>query len=171
MADRPVRLFGRAGGPLSNFAVSRILAPCPHCGAELHAATVEHAFQAAKAGSCDGYHRILVAPGPRAARQAGRQAELRGDWEQPAPDGAMTVKAAVMLQALRAKYQAEPFRGLLLGTGQDILIEDAPWDAYWGAGPDGHGRNALGRLLMKVRAELAGDPDAPVPGPTPPVRR
>jgi hypothetical protein len=43
---------------------------------------------------------------------------------------------------------------VLLGTGDEELVENAPGDYYWGCGADGSGRNMLGRILMEVRSGL-----------------
>lgn len=169
--DGPL-LFGRAGDPLSNFARSPLHLACPYCQAPQAAFTVEHGFQAAKATRCEDWHHLIAADGPKEARARGRQITLRPDWDSAHPTSGLTVKATVMLALVGEKFRHEPFRSLLLGTGTRVLIEDAPWDGYWGPGADGHGRNALGRLLMKVREDLrTGRPDTPIPGPTPPVRR
>ena len=61
-----------------------------------------------------------------------------------------------MLDAVRVKFATHPVpRDLLLSTGDALIVENAPMDAYWGCGPDGQGLNRLGQILMRVRAELA----------------
>ena len=45
-------------------------------------------------------------------------------------------------------------RDVLLGTGDEEIVEDSPTDGYWGCGADGKGRNRLGEILMEVRATL-----------------
>jgi predicted NAD-dependent protein-ADP-ribosyltransferase YbiA (DUF1768 family) len=42
----------------------------------------------------------------------------------------------------------------LLDTGNDLIIFDRADDGYWGTGANGLGQNKLGRLWMKVRADL-----------------
>ena len=87
-----------------------------------------------------------------AAKQAGRQTELRPDWEQ--------VKYEVMLHALAGKFALEPYRSGLLLTHPHPLAEDSPTDFVWGArDPDGGygGQNLLGLALMRVRDELVAD--------------
>jgi len=60
-----------------------------------------------------------------------------------------------MRRALRAKFTQHPdLRTLLLGTGDEEIVENAPGDYYWGCGKDGSGKNRLGALLMELRAEL-----------------
>ena len=34
------------------------------------------------------------------------------------------------------------------------LVEDSPFEPFWGIGPDGRGLNWAGRVLMEVRALL-----------------
>ncbi len=43
---------------------------------------------------------------------------------------------------------------MLLATGDEAIIENAPGDYYWGCGKDGSGLNRLGEILMAVRAKL-----------------
>ena len=60
-----------------------------------------------------------------------------------------------MRRAVRAKFEQHPdIRAVLLGTGDEELIEDAPNDYYWGCGEEGTGKNMLGKILMEVRGEL-----------------
>jgi hypothetical protein len=33
-------------------------------------------------------------------------------------------------------------------------LQNSPTDAFWGSGPDGKGRNELGKALMRLRAAL-----------------
>jgi hypothetical protein len=37
------------------------------------------------------------------------------------------------------------------------LVEASPFDAYWGCGRSGKGKNRLGQLLMQVRAKLRSE--------------
>jgi N-glycosidase YbiA len=43
---------------------------------------------------------------------------------------------------------------LLLATGDAELIEDSPFEPFWGIGLDGTGLNWAGRVLMEVREQL-----------------
>ncbi|MES2463664.1 MAG: NADAR family protein, partial [Armatimonadota bacterium] len=72
---------------------------------------------------------------------------LRTDWNE--------VKEDVMRRALQAKFATHvSLRELLLSTGSEEIVENAPGDAYWGIGRDGTGKNRLGFLLMELRGEL-----------------
>ena len=71
----------------------------------------------------------------------------RADWDD--------VKLEVMLGILRAKAeQHEYVRCKLLATGDRCLIENSWRDDFWGWGPNRDGKNMLGTLWMRVRAEL-----------------
>lgn len=108
--------------------------------------TVEHAYQAAKT-TCP-YQRQFIrsAPTPGQAKRRGRRVDLRPGWDH--------MKVEVMEGLLRQKFAREPLRSKLLATSPRELIERNTWgDQFWGV-CNGQGENHLGRLLMKVRAEL-----------------
>jgi ribA/ribD-fused uncharacterized protein len=110
--------------------------------------TVEHYFQAQKFEDADYRERIRMAHSPMEAKTLGqtRKVPIRSDWE--------SVKESVMRRALLLKFQNPRFRSLLLSTKSRPLIEDSPYDRYWGAGADRKGKNRLGVLLMEIRDEL-----------------
>ncbi len=63
----------------------------------------------------------------------------------------------MMYKALLAKFsQNEELKDLLEMTRNRELVEDSPYDSYWGVGGAGSGENRLGKLLMKVRDDLRG---------------
>lgn len=111
--------------------------------------TVEHYFQAMKFPGTPHEEAIRVSSAPMTAKQMGNdQARpLRPDWQ--------AVKDDIMRRAVRAKFEQNPdIRAVLLGTGGEELIEDAPGDYYWGCGAEGIGKNMLGKILMEIRGEL-----------------
>jgi N-glycosidase YbiA len=111
--------------------------------------TSEHFFQAQKFEDAEYRERIRRTASPMVAARLGRsrEAPLRSDWEE--------IKDDAMRRAVRAKFTAHPeIRAILLGTGDEEIIEDAPRDWYWGCGADGTGQNRLGQILMEIRAEL-----------------
>lgn len=63
-----------------------------------------------------------------------------------------------MREALLAKFtQYSDLRDLLLQTGEAKLVENSPYDDYWGTGKDGRGQNRLGVLLMQLRNQLRSE--------------
>lgn len=63
-----------------------------------------------------------------------------------------------MLKALEVKFRTHAVpRDMLLATGTQDIVENAPMEAYWGCGPDGQGLNKLGKILMLVRECLRED--------------
>ena len=115
-------------------------------------ATSEHYFQAQKFVGTEHEAVIRNAKRPNDAARMGRERSrpLRRDWEQ--------VKDDVMRDAVRAKFRAHAdIRAILLGTGDEELVENAPSDYYWGCGADGSGKNMLGKILVQIRAELRAE--------------
>jgi ribA/ribD-fused uncharacterized protein len=111
--------------------------------------TVEHYFQAQKFPGHPQEERIRTAASPKQAKQLGRtrSVPLRADWER--------VKDDIMREAVLAKFRAhDDLKKLLLDTGKENLVEDAPKDYYWGCGKDGSGKNKLGKILMETREIL-----------------
>lgn len=112
-------------------------------------ATSEHFFQAQKFVGTPHLEEIRLAPTPADAARMGRERTrpLRADWEE--------VKEDVMARGLRCKFQThKALHDILLSTGDEEIIEDAPHDYYWGVGADGSGQNRLGVILMNIRADL-----------------
>ncbi len=145
------------GGWLSNFAPTPGLRlPCGYHGHHerdrMPVQSVEHHFQACKAISRQQFDMILTCGTPRGAKHAGRETDLRPDWEQ--------IKQRVMICGLRGKFAREPYRSALLLTYPHALGETSPDDFEWGCrdGTGGYGgQNLLGILLMQVRGELVAD--------------
>lgn len=113
--------------------------------------TTEHYFQAQKFLDVAMQEKIRNAPDPKTAANLGRSRTLplRGDWE--------VIKDAVMRKAVLKKFQTHAeLRAMLLATGDEDLVENAPGDYYWGCGADGSGKNMLGKILQEVRQQLRG---------------
>jgi N-glycosidase YbiA len=110
--------------------------------------TMEHYFQAMKFEGTEQFERILNSGSPKQAKDLGqtRAIPIRGDWDQ--------VKEEIMLSGLRLKFANPELKELLISTGKKKLIENSPYDKYWGIGPNGKGKNRLGELLMQLREEL-----------------
>ena len=111
--------------------------------------TTEHYFQAQKFDDTAYREKIRSASTPKRAAELGRSRSmpLRANWESE--------KDEVMYRAVRAKFEPHAeLRTLLISTGTEEIIENAPGDYYWGCGKDGSGRNMLGQILVRVREEL-----------------
>lgn len=109
--------------------------------------TNEHAFQAAKSLNPARRLEIAMLDTPGKAKRAGRNLQLRHDWEK--------VKYDIMLDIVFAKFHQHPeLAKKLLATGDAELIEGNWWnDTTWGV-CNGVGSNWLGKILMMVRARL-----------------
>jgi ribA/ribD-fused uncharacterized protein len=109
--------------------------------------TIEHAYQAAKTIDLGERETIRLAQTPGIAKRAGKKVNLRDDWDE--------IKVPVMTGLVWQKFQEPGLRQQLLDTGSEELIEGNTWgDRFWGVSR-GTGQNWLGRILMKVRGELA----------------
>lgn len=108
--------------------------------------TNEHYYQSQKTIIASIRRWIAKAPNPYLAMCAGRSLresnELVENWESK--------KVKVMLRGLRAKFKDPILRARLLATGDAIIHEDSPTDVFWGK----KGKDMLGKLLMRVRAEI-----------------
>lgn len=109
--------------------------------------TVEHAYQAMKSGDPAYQHRVQTAKGPKEAKDLGKKAVLRPDWEQ--------VKVDYMKYLVWEKFSKhQGLKDKLLATGDAELIEGNTWgDTFWGV-CRGTGQNMLGKILMEVRTML-----------------
>lgn len=112
-------------------------------------ATSEHYFQAQKFVGTPHADQIRQVKLPKDAARLGRQRTrpLRPDWE--------AVKDDVMRKGVLRKFETHAdIRDILLSTGNQDLVENAPGDYYWGCGQNGTGKNMLGKILMEVRERL-----------------
>ena len=105
----------------------------------------EAAFQAQKESS-----RALefINLPPNHAKSLGRKVAMRSDWDQ--------VKVSIMHEIVLAKFmQNMALQSKLLATGNAKLIEGNNWNDYFWGVCNGKGRNELGKILEKVRSQLA----------------
>jgi hypothetical protein len=114
--------------------------------------TVEHAYQAAKTTDAGEQERIRKAKSAGEAKKLGRKATMRMDWESS--------KLQVMESLLRLKFEDPDLKRRLLETGNEELVEGNHWhDNFWGVCNCSKckkaGKNNLGRLLMRIREEIA----------------
>lgn len=114
-------------------------------------ASVEHAYMSAK--SDDPFWKdYCTNPNISAGdvKREGKKVQLVHDWE--------LIKFTVMEDCLRDKFLREPFKSMLIATGNQNIQEGNRWgDRVWGVDLKENpniGENHLGRLLMKIREEL-----------------
>jgi len=111
--------------------------------------TSESCYQAMKSPIFEQQEWVRASVSPGESKRRGRQlAIIREDWDDQ--------KLFFMEDILHYKFLDGYLRVLLLDTGDAELIEYTYWnDRYWGVGTDYKGENHLGKILMKVRAEIA----------------
>lgn len=161
--DRVLALADRDKGPvafnsrtpewawLSNFW----LAPVWYEGRRY--ASVEHAYQVARLTRPADRERVAAAPTAAEAKQLVRTMPARADW--------FAINEQVMATLLADKFDRHHDLGRrLVATGGRPLVHKAPWDAFWGDGRDGKGRNVMGRQLEVVRRALRQQHDVTAPG-------
>lgn len=104
----------------------------------------EHAYVAAKTLNPELRSQISLICFPSQVKRAGRQLDLRPDWED--------IKLNVMRHLVLDKFtRHQNLANELLKTGDQLLIEGNNWgDTYWGM-CRGRGQNHLGKILMQVR--------------------
>lgn len=107
--------------------------------------SVEAAFQAAKV-TTHSERTAFSEADPSTAKRLGRRVRLRPDWE--------SVKDSIMEQYLRQKFSPGSRLATRLVSVDEPIVEDNTWgDRYWGR-VNGVGKNMLGILLERIRAEL-----------------
>ncbi len=109
---------------------------------------VEHEYQASKTD--DPAYKMAIQREPTAARARalGRSplVPLKKDWDQ--------IKGGIMYELVRAKFKDPVLRDKLLATGDACLVEGNNYnDTFFGV-CRGVGKNMLGIILMRVRAEI-----------------
>lgn len=112
--------------------------------------TTENAYQASK--TTDHTTRIqlsLMTPGKCKRAKPPNPMDWQEEYAGP----------LVMYEVNTLKYQIPELREMLLATGDVELIEGNHWnDTYWGVDlKTGKGQNRLGKILMRIRAEIRGE--------------
>lgn len=66
-------------------------------------------------------------------------------------------RSKIMREAIRFQMHQNPMlMRWLADTGKATLIEEAPWDEYFGTGRNGEGKNVHGKLLEEFRSAPDG---------------
>lgn len=130
---------------LSNFYACKVT----YQGVEYPSA--EHAYQAAKSEDQSYREKIRNCGSPATAKRLGGAVQLPPNWEEK--------KLNVMYTVLLSKFSDPKLRQRLIDTGIVFIAEGNYWhDNFWGACKckkcAGKGKNNLGMILMKIRANI-----------------
>jgi ribA/ribD-fused uncharacterized protein len=110
--------------------------------------TTEHAYQALRMKDM-AHADIAASTSPLEAWRRAQKAKEQGQLDDSVD------KFALMEEIFRAKLaQHTDVCNVLLETGDAELLKVYDTDYYWGTGADGSGENQMGKLWMKLRAEL-----------------
>lgn len=114
--------------------------------------SVENAYMAAKNDSIEWRNFCLI-NSAGACKKASRSLTFhtRKGWYKD--------KLEVMESLLIKKFNQEPFKTLLIKTGEQVIQEGNWWnDKFWGVClKTNEGENNLGKLLMKIRKDLQNE--------------
>ena len=111
--------------------------------------TSEHAYQAMK------FHDETIKDLIREARSGYEAKMLSITHEKLIQDDWNEKRLGIMEKIIRAKLkQHSHVKKKLLDSGDALLVENTE-DIFWGRGTNNDGRNELGKLWMKLRAELS----------------
>lgn len=111
--------------------------------------TNEHAYQAAK------FTDLAIIEEIRSARSAHDALKIAHAHSNSEISNWDDIKLEIMEGIVRAKLAQHPYvQRKLLETGDAEIVENSPIDSFWGRGPDWQGENHLGKIWMKLRAEL-----------------
>jgi len=113
--------------------------------------TAEHAYQYAKFSDADPAvaQQIASAISPWLAFQLSRKHRnlTPASWNEK--------KVSVMTEIITAKIEQHPdVKDRLIKTGIRKIVENSPWDSFWGIGPSGDGTNMVGVIYMQLRDSL-----------------
>jgi hypothetical protein len=113
-------------------------------------ATVEHAYQASRIKPGPERDAIKNAPSPLDAWREGQKYKSNPELAIEDFD-----KDKTMEELFRTKLAQHPdIKEILLETGDAELIKLNETDYYWGTGADNTGQNRMGKIWMKIRAEI-----------------
>ena len=115
----------------------------------IHYTTAEHAYHCQRYSDQDILSEIQNVPTARDAWSVSQKYKdtQHADFAEKKRD----IMKAILIAKLE---QHSDVRDALSATGEDEISKHEPKDAYWGMGPDGKGRNELGKLWMEIRDEM-----------------
>ena len=127
---------------LSNFASVPILLD------GIQYPSVEHAYMSAKSKDASWKELCASNISPGTLKQKSHHIIIRADWER--------IRINVMRECLVQKFSQNPYKRLLIDTGDEHIQEGNNWnDRFWGVClKTNKGENTLGKLIMEIRATL-----------------
>lgn len=115
--------------------------------------TLEHAYQLHKTKDKEFLGKIYNSPDASKAKYWGSAKS-----GCPIIEGFDDKRIKLMRKLLRYKFAQNPMlHSVLKQTKGYTLIEEAPWDDFFGNGKDGKGKNHLGKELMALRDDSEFD--------------
>lgn len=131
---------------LSNFA------PCTIVLNGITYPSVEHAYMSAKSDDVRWYLKCTdesIKPGT--IKKLSRGILLVSNWD--------FIKVEVMRECLNQKFNQDPYKTLLIETGDAFIQEGNFWgDTFWGVDLNTKvGDNRLGKLIMEIREKLKSE--------------
>lgn len=106
--------------------------------------TTEHFFQSMKTVKLEDSAKVMNSKTPKEAKEVAWQCEMRPDWD--------SIKDNIMFIAVWEKTIQNPSIMMkLIKSNPREIVENSPYDYYWGCGKDGSGKNQLGKTWMLVR--------------------
>ncbi|MFM2339897.1 MAG: hypothetical protein RLZZ360_533 [Candidatus Parcubacteria bacterium] len=112
--------------------------------------TVEHGYQALRIKLGPERDEVLAARSPMDAWRAGQKYKSNPSLQAEGYDKYVLMEC---LCRLKLEQHAD-VQAVLAATGKRELLKVYDTDYYWGTGADGSGENQLGKIWMKLRAEL-----------------
>ena len=138
-----IQQFEKEYSWLSNFI------PCPIVLNGITYPSVEHAYTSAKSDDVRWHLKCAdesITPGK--IKRMSKDICLVKNWD--------FFKVEVMRECLAQKFSQEPFKTMLLETGDTCIQEGNYWgDTFWGVDLNTKiGENKLGKLIMEIRENL-----------------
>lgn len=116
--------------------------------------SVEHAYMSAKSDDIQWKQTCTDENiKPSKIKKMSKDIVLVDNWE--------SIKVEVMRECLNQKFSQEPYKTLLLETGDTFIQEGNYWgDTFWGVDLNSNsGENRLGKLIMEIREKLKDQND------------
>ncbi len=138
-----IRKFEKEYAWLSNFE------PCSIVLDGITYPSVEHAYMSAKSNDVRWYLKCTdesISPGT--IKKMSKHILVVHNWD--------AIKVEVMRECLNQKFRQEPFKTMLLETGDTYIQEGNFWgDTFWGVDLNSKtGENRLGKMIMEIRENL-----------------